>query len=286
MAMDRDLLECVINVSEGRRSATIAALAAAGGSSVLDVHSDPDHHRSVLTLAGEADTVERAAKAVARATVSMLDLRVHAGAHPRFGVLDVVPWVSLTGWPVAPGGMEAAVAARDAFAWWAGGDLGVPCFLYGPERTLPEVRREAWKSLQPDYGPAKPHPTAGAIAVGARPVLVAYNLWLAEPDLQAARRIASDLRDPSLRTLAIRVGDHVQVSFNLIDPWALGPGAVYDAVAAEAEVARAELVGLIPHTVLEREPRQRWATLGLNTGSTIEARLELAGLDGGRLRSG
>lgn len=281
-----ELLECVINVSEGRSPATIAALASAGGSSVLDVHADRDHHRSVLTLGGEAGVVERATEAVARSTVSLLDLRVHTGAHPRFGVLDVVPWVCLTGWPLAAGELAAAVGARDRFAKWAGNELGVPCFLYGPERTLPEIRRGAWKLLSPDFGPERPHRTAGAIAVGARPVLVAYNLWLADPDLQAARRIALDLRGPRLRTLAIRVGDDVQVSFNLIDPWVLGPGEVYDAVASRAVVTRAELVGLLPLTILEREPQERWETLGLRKSSTIEARLQRAGLDGGRLGSG
>ncbi len=280
--MEPAVYECVINVSEGRDAAVIADLAAAGGRLVLDVHSDPDHHRSVLTLAGPADDLEEAVRAVAGAAVSLIDLGAHAGVHPRFGALDVVPWVALRGWPVAPGPLGEAGRLRDRFARWAGHNLDLPCFLYGEERTLPDLRRSAWTTLRPDFGPDRPHPTAGAAAVGARPVLVAYNLWLAEPDLQNARRVAAELRGPNLRTLGLRVGSHVQVSCNLIDPWRLGPGAVYDAVARRAHIARAELVGLLPRRVLDAETGGRWDQLGLSPSATIEARLEQAGLDGGR----
>lgn len=298
--MAPDLLECVINVSEGRDPARIAALAARGGTQVLDVHSDPDHHRSVITLAGEPGAVREAARSVARAAVSLIDLRTHSGAHPRLGALDVVPFVSLRGWPLGDGDIAQAVAARDEFARWAGSELALPCFVYGPvrrgqvvgssaepgpERTLPEVRREAWLNLEPDFGPPAPHPTAGAAAVGARPVLVAYNLWLEDPDLEAARRAATALRGPRLRTLGLRVGTEVQVSCNLIDPWRVGPGAVFDAVANRASVARAEVVGLVPQAVLDAEPSSRWKELGLGPSTTIEARLEEAGLDGGSFRS-
>lgn len=280
--MEAALFECVINISEGRHATVVAAIAAAAGPLLLDVHVDGDHHRSVLTLAGPREQLRHAVRSVARTTVALIDLRHHRGAHPRMGSLDVVPWVSLAGWPVAPGDEREAVAERDRFAGWAARELHLPCFLYGPERSLPDVRRSAWSSLAPDAGPHAPHPTAGAAAVGARGVLVAYNLWLAEPDLDAARRIAADLRGPALRTLGLRVGSGVQVSCNLIDPWRTGPGAVHDAVAARAEVERAELVGLVPRTVLAAESPDRWEQLGLGPDRTIEARLEQAGLDGGR----
>jgi glutamate formiminotransferase len=283
--MPTGLLECVINVSEGREPTRIVALSNRGGRHVLDVHSDPDHHRSVLTLAGPGPEVMGRAREVARATVSLVDLRIHSGAHPRRGALDVVPFVALQGWPVENGDLTEAVGARDEFAKWAGSELQLPCFLYGPERTLPEVRRRAWHDLLPDYGPPGPHPTAGAAAVGARPVLVAYNLWLVEPDLEAARRVAAELRHSQLRTLGIRVGTEVQVSCNLIDPWRVGPGVVFDAVASRVAVARAELVGLVPQTVLAAEPSSRWKELGLDPSATIEARLEKAGLDGGSFRT-
>ncbi len=155
----------------------------------------------------------------------------------------------------------------------AADELGLPCFAYGPERTLPDVRRGAFSDLAPTTGPAAPHPTAGAVAVGARPLLVAYNVWLAEPDLAAAKRIAVEVRSPSVRALGLQVGEHVQVSMNLIDPAVTGPGAATDAVAAHAEVARTELVGLVPRWVLDLEPVERWGELDLDEDRTIEARV-------------
>jgi glutamate formiminotransferase len=134
----------------------------------------------------------------------------------------------------------------------------------------------------PDTGPALPHPFAGAAAVGARPILVAYNVWLAEPDLVTAQDIARVLRGPNVRALGLSVGNHVQVSCNLLDPWFVTPATVFDAVAARADVAGAELVGLAPIAVVTQIPRQRWQELNLDLSTTIEARLEQAGLDGGR----
>jgi glutamate formiminotransferase / 5-formyltetrahydrofolate cyclo-ligase len=261
------VLECVVNVSEGRDRDVLRALAEAAGPALLDLHADPDHHRAVLTLAGE-----EAPTAVAEVAVERIDLTTHAGAHPRIGAVDVVPFVPLGG-----ATMGEAVAARDRFAAWAGAALGVPCFLYGPERSLPDVRRSAFAGLAPDTGPDRPHPTAGAAAVGARPVLVAYNVWLAEPDLDAARRLARALRGSAVRALGLAVGDAVQVSCNLVDPAAVGPAAVFDRVAAEVPVARAELVGLVPRSVLDAVPRHRWAELDLADDRTIEARLEAGG---------
>jgi glutamate formiminotransferase len=257
------VIECVPNVSEGRRSAVVAELAALAGRDLLDVHTDPDHHRSVLTLAGE-----HAVRAVTRRAVEVLDLRTHHGAHPRIGVVDVVPFVALEG--STP---QDAQRARDDFADFAAGELEVPVFLYGPERTLPDIRRQAWTELAPDLGPDVPHPTAGAICVGVREVLVAYNVWLAEPDLAAARAIARSLRGPAVRALGLAVGDRVQVSVNLVRPDEVGPAQVYDAVAARAVVARAELVGLVPARVLQRIDPARWDTLDLAPERTIEWRL-------------
>ena len=221
------MLECVVNVSEGRDRAVVAAIARAGSDALLDVHSDPDHHRSVLTLAGPGPDLEEAVRAVARATVQRIDLRRHDGVHPRLGALDVVPFVPLgpDGSPGGPGiDLGPALEARDRFAAWAGAELALPCFLYGPERTLPEVRREAFGRLAPDTGPPGPHPGAGACAVGARPVLVAYNVWLTTPDLAVARAVASAIRGPAVRALGLAVGGATQVSCNLIDPLAVGPG--------------------------------------------------------------
>ncbi|HLY82070.1 MAG TPA: hypothetical protein VKQ71_03745 [Acidimicrobiales bacterium] len=273
------MLECVLNVSEGRRDEVLAALAGAAGPCLLDVHRDAGHHRAVLTLAGPRDLLDAGVRAVATETVALVDLRNHAGAHPRIGALDVVPWVSLTGWPLTDGSLAVAVDARDRFARWAGAALQLPCFLYGPERSLPEVRRTAWTSLRPDTGPSSPHPTAGAAAVGARPALVAYNLWLRQPDLSAARSVAAAIRGPAVRALGLQVGTAVQVSCNLIAPWIVGPAAVYDAVATRVAVSRAEVVGLLPADLLREVPRRRRPELDLDPSRTIEARLEEAGLD-------
>ena len=257
------MLECVVNISEGARQDVVARIAAAAGDAVLDVHSDRHHNRSVLTLVGE-----EAPRVVARAAVAALDLRRHRGVHPRMGVVDVVPFVPLGGCTPSD-----AVAARDRFVPWLARELAVPSFAYGPERSLPEVRRRAFVDLAPDAGPAQPHPTAGATAVGARPVLVAWNVWLADPDLARARQVAREIRGPHLRALALPGGGRVQVSMNLITPDVVGPAEAWDLVASRVPVAGAELVGLVPRTVLDRTDRSRWSQLDLAEDRTIEARL-------------
>jgi glutamate formiminotransferase len=272
------VLECAVNISEGRHPEALAELSAAAGPCLLDRHTDAAHHRTVFTLAGPLEALRQGVAALATAAVQRLDLAGHAGAHPRIGVLDVVPWVPFQGWPLQPGPLGPALAERDRFAAWSATTLGLPCFLYGPDRSLPEIRRRAWRDLLPDTGPPSPHPTAGAAAVGARPELVAYNLWLEEPDLGLARAIASRLRGPNLRTLGLAVGGPVQVSCNLIAPSATGIETVYDAVAAQAKVARAELVGLVRRGLLDQIPAERHLELGLDEADTIEARLEGAGL--------
>lgn len=276
------MLECVVNVSEGRDSTVLEALARSARPWLLDVHADAHHNRAVLTLGGPAREVEAGTRSLAREAVERIDISLHHGAHPRIGALDVVPFVSLAGWPLLDASPSVALEARDRFAAWAAETLGLPCFLYGAARSLPEVRRGAWRALAPDAGPLRPHPSAGAVAVGARPALVAYNLWLDDPDLELARRVAAELRGPLVRTLGLAVGSSVQVSCNLVAPWSHGPAAVFDAVSSRAPVERAELVGLIPASVLNGVPRGRWKQLDLSEEKTIEARLEEAGLDGGR----
>lgn len=268
------MLACVVNLSEGRRSDVIAALAESAGDHCLDVHSDSDHHRSVFWLAGPS--LDDAVRALATAAVRALSLARHDGVHPRVGVVDVVPFVPID----AASSISDAIGARDAFARWAGDTLKLPCFLYGPDRTLPEVRKVAFQSALPDTGPSHPHPTAGAAAVGAREPLVAYNLWLANADLAQAKVVAAGLRCPDVRTLALQVGDHVQVSCNLINPTVVGPAQVYDQVAQKASIARAELVGLVGRDVLAATPESRWAELNLADTRTVEACLERAGLGG------
>ncbi|HUC38047.1 MAG TPA: hypothetical protein VMR97_13105 [Acidimicrobiales bacterium] len=277
------MLECVVNVSEGRDVATIGSIAAAGADHVLDLHSDPDHHRSVITLGGAF--TEDAVREVAKRTVELLDIRVHTGAHPRIGVLDVVPFVPLapSGAPIPYGGaLGPALAARDRFAEWAGGALELPCFCYGPERTLPEIRRTAFSDLEPDTGPSRPHPSAGACAVGARYALVAYNLWLSTSELSTAGALAVQLRGPTVRAIGVAVGSATQVSCNLLEPASFGPAEAYDSVARLAaglgiEITKAELVGLAPAEVVEATAPERRRQLDLEPERTIERRLAAAG---------
>jgi glutamate formiminotransferase len=275
------MIECVINVSEGRNPVVLGELAASAAMTLLDVHFDPDHHRSVFTLGGDVDDVMTAVRALTTVSVDRLDLGAHAGVHPRLGVLDVVPFV-----PIAPGHLPShdlslAVALRDEFARWLSATFEVPTFLYGPlpdglSRTLPQLRKGAFTEIPPDFGPGHPHGSAGATAVGARPALVAYNVWVSS--VGVAQQVAPLVRGPSVRALGLKVGDRAQVSCNLVDPARLGPAQAYDLVRDLAqkgggEVVGAELVGLIPRRILDQIPAHRWTQLGLSAEMTIEDRL-------------
>lgn len=233
------------------------------------MHSDPFHHRSVLTLAGEPATLEECSLALARRAVELVDISSHEGVHPRLGAVDVVPFVPYRG------DFATALSARDRFALSLSAD-GIPCFRYGPERSLPDVRRHAWRSLSPDVGPSRPHPTAGACCVGAREVLVAYNLVVEAP-LETARRVAKALRSPTVRALGLPLGEEVQVSCNLISPRQTGPAALYDQVSSLVPIRRAELVGLIPKWVLDAVDEERLEQLDLSPERTIEWRLSRLG---------
>ena len=258
------MLECVVNISEGARSDVLRALADSVSDHLLDLHSDAHHNRSVFTLVGEA-----APRALTLAALETLNINDHAGVHPRLGIVDVVPFV-----PLYDTTMAEARSARDRFAAWAADALSLPCFLYGPERSLPEVRRTAWKPARPDVGPDDPHPTAGAVCVGAREPLVAYNVWLENVSLADTRTIASLVRTAEIRTLGLQVGEFTQVSMNLVAPNVANPMHAVDAIAHHARVHHTELVGLIPATVLAEIPEDRWEELDLSESRTIEWRVQ------------
>jgi glutamate formiminotransferase len=281
------VLECVPNVSEGRRPDAVDRIGAASAECLLDVHMDPDHNRSVFTLVADgADAIERCARQLAEAVVGEADDSWHDGVHPRVGALDVVPFVALSGTTA-----ERAVAAQSAheFARWLAETLGVPAFLYGdadPEgRSLPSLRRDAFVRRPPDFGPSEPHAVLGATAVGARPVLVAVNCDLAGNDDELARRIAGAVRDrdgglPGVRALGFELASRrqPQVSMNLAALDATGIERACTEVrrmarAAGSDVARVELVGLLPRAELDRcsDEFRRWA--GLTDDQTIEGRL-------------
>lgn len=275
--MSARVLASAINVSEGRDPAVLELLADACGDLLLDLHRDPDHHRSVLTLGGPSVELLGRVRTLVSVAVRTLDLDGHSGVHPRFGVVDVVPFT-----PVGTADLAAAIEARDRLAIWAGATLDIPCFLYGPMpdggiRSLPEVRRGAFVALQPDTGPGRPHGSAGAMAIGARGPLVAYNLWVSGLTAAETRAVAAGVRSESLRALGLVVGGSTQVSCNLVDPDRVGPAEAYDRVAASllpgAHIERAELVGLIPASVLARTPEDRFDELGLSPRDGLEARL-------------
>jgi len=270
-------LASAVNVSEGKDSVAIDMLADACGDLLLDVHRDGDHHRSVLTLAGSPIELLDALRALVGLAVRTLELSGHTGVHPRFGVVDVVPFA-----PIGRDELETAIEARDRLAIWAGTVLDIPCFLYGPmpdggSRSLPDVRRGAFVTLLPDTGPDRAHASAGAMAVGARGPLVAYNLWVSGLTPAETRAVANRVRNKQLRALGLDMGGLTQVSCNLIDPDVLGPADAYDLVAvslpATARIVRAELVGLVPDSVLERTPEDRLEELGLSECDSLEARL-------------
>ena len=260
-----DLLVCPANVSEGRRAAVVASIGRAAGRPgvhVLDVHTDPDHNRSVLTLAGRAGALVDGVVAAASMAAQAIHLPTHEGVHPRLGAIDVIPFV-----PVGtdPGRMAAAVSAAREAARRIADEAGLACFLYeeaGFGRSLPEVRRRAFAGLAPDFGGPGPHPSAGAVAVGARGPLVAYNVDLDTADLVLARHIAASIRErngglPHVRALGLALPSRgiVQVSTNLLRPAVTTIGDVFEAVAGLAAAAGvgvkgSEIVGLTPRAAL------------------------------------
>jgi len=263
------LFEAVPNFSEGndptRISRITAAVGAVPGVRVLGLHSDPDHNRSVITFAGGEEAVLSGATALAKACSAELDLVTQSGEHPRMGVLDVLPFVPLEG-----ATMEDAVR----LAHRAGerlGLLGFPVFLYGAaataphRRALPDVRRGGYEGVasrledprwKPDYGPETLDPHKGAVAVGARPFLIAFNAFLDTDDVGIAREVARRIREsdgglPAVRALGFGVGDRAQVSMNLTDFERTPIPVALEAVRSAADdlgasVESTELVGLAP----------------------------------------
>ena len=267
------LVECVPNVSEGRRPEVVDEIVTAfavPGVLVLDRSSDPDHHRTVITLMGQGPALVEAAVAGARACARLIDLNHHRGVHPRMGALDVLPFVPFGAETRLRGGddpdLDCAGLAERAGRRIAA-EVGVPVYLYGAAArhpgwtALPEVRGRGFETLRaapdrvPDFGGPGLHPTAGATAAGAREVLIAYNVELAGADLALARKIASAVRErdgglPAVRAMGVPLayrggpGDRrggppvdrglVQVSMNLLDWRATPPAAAYAAVAALA----------------------------------------------------
>ncbi len=268
------MLESVINISEGKDKSLIQRLKSVCSSSLLDVHVDSLHNRSVFTLAG--DNLVDDVKSLVKAAVDMIDLSRHKGLHPRFGVADVIPFIVLPGLADTP--MEDAILARDEFLKWCTNELRVPAVSYGPERTLPNLRRQLAKENSGLYEETLYSPKTGVIAVGARKALIAYNISVKNLSLEEGREIASDLRSDELRLLAFSYEDKIQISCNLVAPWVLNPSHVYKAVDALAKdmygkIHRTELVGLLPRSILNDIDQAQWEKLDLGISKTIEYRL-------------
>lgn len=233
-------LLAVPNLSEGRDAALVARIA---GPDVLDVHSDPDHNRSVLTYGGEpAQLVDALAAMIDRAAAA-LDLRTHEGVHPRFGIVDVLPFV-----PYRTNDVVARNAVGD-LVWRVSQGAGIPVHLYGraspTNRPLPDLRRELRSATAV-------HPSAGVICIGIRDPLIAFNVNL-DATLAEARRIANELRRPGVRALGLELRSRglVQVSMNLIEPSRVGPLEVFTRVRERSDaIVDAEIVGLVPDDVL------------------------------------
>ena len=273
------LVECIPNFSEGRRPETVreiaGAIAAIKPACVLDTHIDPDHNRSVITFVAPPEKIVAAAVNAVRRASELIDMRTHQGEHPRLGATDVLPFVPLAGVTMD----DCVRLAREAGTIIAR-DLSIPVYYYEraalrPERVnLEDVRRGALELLReqistnperaPDAGLAQVHESAGAIAVGARPFLIAFNVILRSSDVAIARQIARNIRASNgglqfVKALGFRLQTRglVQVSMNLVNYEVTGLAAAYDAVQHEAdrvdvEIVSAELVGLVPRNALDR----------------------------------
>ena len=270
------LIEAIPNVSEGRRTAVVDALATAivetPGARLLDHSADPSHNRSVFTLVGDAAALVEALLRVFAIAVREVDLRHHTGAHPRMGAVDVVPFVPLQHTP-----LSACITLARTVADAVATRFSIPVYLYeaaatGPARQrLEDVRRGQFEGLaermrqdwRPDFGPASPHPSAGATAIGARGPLVAYNVNLATGDVEIARRIASLIRTragglPAVKAMGVDLAHRrlAQVSMNLVDYRQTPIPEAFAFVKREAArlgvgIADSEIIGLVPAEALD-----------------------------------
>jgi len=288
-----DFIECVMNVSEGREIDRIRAISSQvetiPGAHLLDCSSDPDHHRTVLSFIGGLESIMDSAFATIRRAVELIDMRVHRGVHPRIGAVDVVPFVPLGSLSIEPC-VDLARRLGDRVA----SQLGIPVYLYEdaairPDRTqLPDIRKGGLEGLAksiatdpyrtPDFGPSRLHPTAGAVIIGARVPLVAFNIYLGTGDVELARRIARSIRErdggmPKVRAMGFFIArkQQAQVSINLRDYRQTSILSVWERVSKEAEdlgvpVLSSEIIGLAPSAALSDSVCER---IGLeNPGRT------------------
>ena len=277
--MDR-LLECIPNVSEGSDAESLAAVAEAidgtTGAWLLDQTADSDHARSVFTMVGEPSRVVAAMEASMAVAIERIDMRRHSGQHPRIGAVDVVPFV-----PLGEVTLDECTVVARTFAASVAERFELPVYLYAHaarqprRRVLADIRRPGFEGLgaamakdggEPDFGPRRPHPTAGATVVGARQLLIAWNIQLESTDVTVARRIAARIRErggglPGIQALGLGLDSLgslgcVQVSMNVLDfartpLWRVWEEVVALASAEGVSVRDSELIGLLPTAALE-----------------------------------
>ena len=295
------IIECVPNFSEGRDASKIEAIenaiASADGAVVLHRTSDPDHNRSVITFAGPPESVLEAAVRGAAAAAKLIDLRVHKGVHPRLGALDVLPFVPVRGATIED---CIAIAHRAGERIWR--ELAIPVYFYEAAAQQPlrqrlenvrrgefeEIRRAALvdESRRPDIGGPELHPTAGAVIVGARRFLIAFNINLQTSDLQIAKEIARAIRTssggfPAVKALGVPLLSRnlVQVSMNLTDFEKTGLHTIYTEVARQAAergvgIAGSELIGLMPRSAVEQAAAAFLKLESFDSQRIVENRIE------------
>ncbi|HTD51490.1 MAG TPA: glutamate formimidoyltransferase [Thermoanaerobaculia bacterium] len=295
----RAIIECVPNISEGRDRTAVEEIAgtvrAAPGVRLLDVSSDPAHNRSVLTFVGDAPAVRAGVEALFAAAVPRIDLRKHAGEHPRMGAVDVVPFI-----PIRNSSVEQCVALSREIGAAIAEKFGIPVYLYEDSatselrRNLADVRKGQFEGLaakmadprwNPDFGPARPHPSAGAVAMGARPFLIAYNINLGTADIEVADRIAKAIRHSSggfryVKAMAVALADRgiVQVSINMTNFKRTPLHRVFECVRSEAErhgvpIVGSEIVGLTPADALYAAAEHYLRLERFSAGQVLETKL-------------
>ena len=294
------IIECVPNISEGRRSDVVARVVEAvrrvRGARLLDYSSDASHNRSVITMAGDAAPLKDAVLAIFEIALAEIDLRTHTGEHPRLGAVDVVPFV-----PIEGATMEECVALAKETARSVAERFAVPVYLYEEassnplRKNLEDIRRGEFEGLgakmttdgwAPDYGPPAPHPTAGAAVIGARMPLIAYNINLATDRLEVAKKIAAAIRFSSggfryVKAMGVTLADRgiVQVSINLTNYEKTPMLRVFEVVKREAErhgvtVLESEIVGLVPSAALIDTAQSSLQLAGFKRTQILETRLQ------------
>jgi glutamate formiminotransferase len=289
------LIECVPNFSEGRNLAKIKRIAAAAKKSrVLDIEWDKSHNRSLVTIVGSPETVFADAFAMIKTATKLIDMRKHKGEHPRIGATDVVPFI-----PVSGVSIKECVILSNKLAKKVAQELKIPVYLYEaaakrPERVnLADVRQGEYEGLRvaiekdparrPDFGPTKMHPTAGAVVIGARKYLVAFNVNLATGDVEMAKKIAGKIRAsggglPGVKALGFKVGGLAQVSMNLVDFEKTNFDEAYRAIEKEARrlkvaIRNSEIYGMIPLEALVRSVKTSFKTDDFHSDQVLEKKL-------------